>query len=62
MNRDAPNPGMRLLQRIAALHRDALRLCPLFFEGKLLLRGEGPKHVLHRMDTMLARGPGGCQL
>jgi hypothetical protein len=52
---------MRLLQRIAALHRDALRLCPLFFEGKLLLRGEGPKHVLHRMDTMLARGPGGCQ-
>jgi hypothetical protein len=55
---------MRLLQRLAFLHRESLRLCPVFFEGRLVLRGEGPEDVLHRIDAMLARGspPHGYQL
>jgi hypothetical protein len=46
---------MRVLQRMAFLHRQSLRLCPVFFEGKLVLRAEGPVDVLRRIDAMLLR-------
>jgi hypothetical protein len=42
---------------MAFLHGTTLRLCPVFFEGELVLRGEGPEDVLHRIEAMLA---GGC--
>ena len=50
------NPAMRLLQRLALRHREAMRLCPLFFEGTLARRGEGSDYVMHRLDAMLDRG------
>jgi CheY-like chemotaxis protein len=40
-------------QRIALLHRDTLHLCPLFFNGNLLLKGEVPKDFLGRVEALL---------
>ena len=48
------NTAIRLLRRIAHLHRASLRLCPLFLNGKLILRGEGPEQSARQVDTLLA--------
>lgn len=47
---------MRMLQGLALRHRERLRLCPLFFEGKLVRRGEGPDYVMRRLDAIADRG------
>jgi hypothetical protein len=46
--------GIKLLQRLAFLHRTSLRLCPVFFNGKMILPGEGPGDVVSKVATMLA--------
>lgn len=48
------NTGIKLLQRLAFLHRTSLRLCPVFFNGKMILPGEGPGDVASKVATMLA--------
>ena len=48
------NTAIRLLQRLAHLHRTSLRLCPLFFNDKLIRRGEGPEQAGRQVDTLLA--------
>jgi hypothetical protein len=48
------NARIRLLQRMAFLHRESVRLCPVFFDNKLILRGEGPEYVLQQINQMLA--------
>lgn len=50
------NTGIKLLQRLTLLHRTSLRLCPVFFNGKMILPGEGPDDVVSKVATMLA-GP-----
>jgi hypothetical protein len=39
---------------MAFLHRQSLRLCPVFFHDKLVLRGEGPEDIVQRIDAMMA--------
>jgi hypothetical protein len=46
--------GIKLLQRLAFLHRASLRLCPVFFNGKMILPREGPGDVVSKVDAMLA--------
>ncbi len=43
---------MKLLRKIA-VRRTALRLCPLFFNDELLLRGEGPEEVALPIQKLL---------
>jgi hypothetical protein len=48
------NTGIKLLQRLAFLHRASLRLCPVFFNGKMILPREGPGDLAAKVDSMLA--------
>lgn len=48
------NTGSKLLQHLAFFHRTSLRLCPVFFNGKMILPREGPGDVASKVDTMLA--------
>lgn len=48
--------GIKLLQRLAFLRRTSLRLCPVFFNGKMILPGEGSDVVAGKVTIMLA-GP-----
>lgn len=41
-------------QRVAFLHSDTLHLCPLFFNGELLLKGEVPEDFLGRVEALLS--------
>ena len=50
------NTGIKLLQHLASLHRASLNLCPVFFNGKMILSREGPGDLASKVDTMLA-GP-----
>ncbi len=50
------NTGIQLLRRLAFLHRASLRLCPVFFDGEMMLPGEGPDDAADKVDTLLA-GP-----
>jgi hypothetical protein len=50
------NTGIKLLQRLAFHHHASLRLCPVFFNGKMILPGEGPDDVVSKVATVLA-GP-----
>jgi hypothetical protein len=51
---DQCNTGIKLLQRLAFLDRASLRLCPVFFNGKMVLPGEGPGDLAGKVVTMLA--------
>jgi len=48
------NTAIKLLQRLAFLRRTSLRLCPVFFDGKIILAGEGPGNVADKVDALLA--------
>jgi hypothetical protein len=48
------NTGIKLLQRLAFFHRASLRLCPVFFDGKMILPREGPDDLGCKVATMLA--------
>jgi hypothetical protein len=48
--------GIKLLQRLAFLSRTSLRLCPVFFNDKMILPGEGPEVAAGKVTIMLA-GP-----
>ena len=50
------NTGLKLLQRLAFFRRTSLNLCPVFFDGKMILPREGPGDVASKIATMLA-GP-----
>ena len=50
------NTGIKLLQRLAFFHRASLRLCPVFFDGKMILPREGPGDLASKVAPMLA-GP-----
>ena len=45
--------GMKLLQVLAGGKRASLRLCPVFFDGRLLFRGEEPVDAARRIDRLL---------
>ena len=49
------NTGIKLLQHLASLHRTSLNLCPVFFNGKMILSREGPGDLASKVATMLAR-------
>jgi hypothetical protein len=49
------NTGIKLLQRLAFFHRTSLNLCPVFFNGKMILSREGPGDLARKVDTMLAK-------
>jgi hypothetical protein len=51
---DECNTGIKLLQRLAFLDRESLRLCPVFFNGKMMLPREGPDAVAGKVAAMLA--------
>jgi hypothetical protein len=46
--------GIKLLQRLAFFHHVSLRLCPVFFNGRMILPGEGPGVAAPKVDAMLA--------
>ena len=48
------NTGIKLLQRLAFLHHASLRLCPVFFDGKMILPREGPGDVASKVEAVLA--------
>jgi hypothetical protein len=48
------NTGIKLLQRLAFFHRTSLDLCPVFFNGKMILPREGPDDAAGKVATMLA--------
>ena len=48
------NTGIKLLQRLAFLDRASLRLCPVFFDGKVILPRVGPGDAAGKVDSMLA--------
>jgi hypothetical protein len=48
------NTGIQLLQRLAFLHPASLRLCPVFFDGEMILPGEGPDDAAAKVATLLA--------
>lgn len=48
------NTGIKLLQRLAFFHRTSLNLCPVFFNGKMILPREGPGDLARKIDSMLA--------
>ena len=50
------NTGIKLLRRLAFFRRTSLNLCPVFFNGKMILPREEPGDVANKVDTMLA-GP-----
>ena len=50
------NTGLKLLQRLAFFRRTSLNLCPVFFDGKMILPREGTGDVASKIATMLA-GP-----
>jgi hypothetical protein len=39
---------------MAFLHRQSLRLCPVFFHDTLILQREGPEDVVRWIDAMMA--------
>jgi hypothetical protein len=49
------NASMRLLQQMSELHGESVRLCPLFFDGRLILPGEGSEDIRDRIEALLAR-------
>ena len=48
------NTGIKLLRSLACFHRTSLRLCPVFFNGKMILPGEEPDDAANKVATMLA--------
>lgn len=48
------NTGIKLLQRLAFFHRTSLNLCPVFFNGKMILPREGPGDLASKVAAMLA--------
>jgi len=48
------NTGIKLLQRLAFFHRTSLNLCPVFFNGKMILPREGPGDLARKIESMLA--------
>jgi hypothetical protein len=48
------NTGIKLLQRLAFFHRTSLNLCPVLFNGKMILPREGPGDLARKIDSMLA--------
>ena len=50
------NTGIKLLQRLAFFHRTSLNLCPVFFNGKMILPREGSDDAAGKVTVMLA-GP-----
>lgn len=45
---------MKLLQRLASLQGGPLRLCPVFFNGKMILVGQAPEVAAPRVDVLQA--------
>jgi hypothetical protein len=48
------NTGIKLLQRLAFFHRTSLDLCPVFFNGKMILSREGSDDLACKVAAMLA--------
>ncbi len=40
-------------QRIALLYTDSIQLCPLFQNGRLTHRAEGPEDLVERIETLI---------
>jgi hypothetical protein len=51
---DECNTGIKLLQRLLFLDYSSLRLCPVFFNGKMILPGQGRGDLAGRVAAMLA--------
>ena len=48
------NPGIKLMQRLAFFRRTSLRLCPVFFNGTMILPKEEPGDVAGKVAIILA--------
>jgi CheY-like chemotaxis protein len=45
---------VRPLQRIALVNGDSLHLSPLFYNGELIRKAEGPEDFIEQVGTLLA--------
>lgn len=49
---DCNNTNRKVLQRMACGYGASFRLCPVFFNGKLILRGGGLEDAARQVDIV----------